>query len=334
MMLQRVLESAIEKGLVKPSRIPPLRTAVKQYAAMFGVPAAQLPPEQYHLSKDALFRFIESHLGPSVGPSKLRNTKNNLAWLLALAVQEAWLRPVAGQTRIWKTRLYTHERPLPRARVDGSRWNDQPYGLLLPQKPLTWRPGLAVALARRRVGRQDAPAAFLAEIDAYLRWCQVPYAPGRPAKIQKRAVTATFVRETLIRIGGYGVHVAGIPLDQISLERLTDPVFVQGFVAWWVNERRGRVTSTMLRMLDCIQPIAQYYLKQPDRAEVLQGIKHSINHAVGPVWDKEASLIPLIELEQAGLANHPFSPDRLQRSREKRVLFRYLSDPAHVPLDR
>ena len=58
-----------------------------------GCPLSSSAPEQYHLPKEALFRFIEQHSAPDVGPSKLRNTKNNIRWLLDLAVQRRLAPP-------------------------------------------------------------------------------------------------------------------------------------------------------------------------------------------------------------------------------------------------
>jgi hypothetical protein len=111
MMLQQVLQSALEQGLIIPSRIAPMRTAVRQFSAMFGRPPDQLGPEQYQLSKEALFYFIEQHSPPDVGPAKLRNTKNNIRWLLDLALAQRWLRPV-GLPRTWDTRLPPRAHPV------------------------------------------------------------------------------------------------------------------------------------------------------------------------------------------------------------------------------
>jgi hypothetical protein len=93
MMLQTLLETAIAEARVPRSRMGPLRTAVKQYAAMFQSEAQQISPETYHLSKPALWEFIDKHVPPHLGPRAIANLKDNVRWLLALGVQEKWLLP-------------------------------------------------------------------------------------------------------------------------------------------------------------------------------------------------------------------------------------------------
>jgi hypothetical protein len=332
MMLQQVFDAAIDQGFVKPSRIGPMRTAVKQYAAMFNLAADQLPSEQYQQPKDALFTFIEKHVNPMVSPRTVANLKNNIRWLLDLAVQEDWIRPLSDHTTLWRTRRPAYQQRLRRPRLDGSRWYNDAYGLLQPRDRTQLHPNLRAALDRQRAGLQFAPQALLDELDAYTRWCQSPYAPDRPAKIKKRDISTSQVVDYVCRVGGYAVHIAGIPLDQISLDRLTDPTFVQNFVAWWVNTRRGRVTRTITGILARLHTIALYWLKQPERASALRLILNSLDHAVGPVFDKEASLVSLQVLEQAGLALYPFHEAQLHRHNANRYLYRHLKDPAQYPL--
>ena len=184
MMLQQVLQSAVDCHLLTPARVGPMRTAVKQFSAMFGVSPEQLTPEQYHLPKDALFRFIEQHSAPDVGPSKLRNTKNNIRWLLDLAVREGWLRPLAGD-------LPHVEDPTPRPGIGASTGREPMAARHLqpctrccePGRPigLDGRP-IAVAPYQRRQrgkGSSSRHRPFGHEIEAYLSWCQQAYAPDR-----------------------------------------------------------------------------------------------------------------------------------------------------------
>jgi integrase len=339
MMLQHILDTAIQQGLIRRSRQGPMRTAVKQFAAMFGMPADQLPPERYHLPRAALFRFIEQHIGTESGVSKLRNTKNNLAWLLSLAEREHWLRAPGGDVQPWANRYRSgaRTRRLYRARVsepetpavDGARLS---YALLLSRDLAHIPLGLRQHIERRRAGLQLAPQPFLDEVRAYLHWCQVPHAgTDRPARIKKRPITSEAVQKALLRLGGYAHHIAGIPLDELSLDRLTEPAFVDGYVAWWVNDRRGRVTCTITDFLEKLRVIAKFWLKQPERAKALHEIRLSLQDG-GPVFDKESALVPLKDLERAGLGNYPFTPERLQRREPIRALYRHLQDPEHVPM--
>lgn len=340
MMLQHVLQSAVDRHLLTTARVGPMRTAVKQFSAMFGVTPEQLAPEQYHLPKDALFRFIEHHSAQDVGPSKLRNTKNNIRFLLDLAVREGWLRSMGGDSLTWRERHRTGRLRAYRTRTDGSRVNTGVYALLLPAAT----PPEATAPAKnhasrfkpyqlkRRQGLQVAPQAFLDEITAYLDWCQKAHAPGRDAKIKKRAATAADRRNVLLRIGGYAHHIAGIPLEEITLDRLTQPDFVEQFVGWWVNERRGRVTITIHCYLHDLQVVARHWLEQPERADALIKIEQSLVNEQGPVYEKEPALVPLRTIEDVGLRNYPFTAERLQRRGPLRGAYRHVQDPTHRPL--
>ena len=335
MMLQDVLQSAIDGDRLTPARVGPMRTAVKQFSAMFELTPDQLPPQQYHLPKEVLFRFIEQHSAADVGPRKLANTKNNIRWLLDLAVREGWLRPAAATSLTWKDRRKNASAViLYRARTDSRHSPSNMYALLLPAaEPTTNTPrGFRADILRQRQGLQLAPQALLDEINEYLDWCQKAYAPKRDAKIQKRAVSAELCRRDVLRIAGYAHHIAGIPLTEITLKQLTEPELVQAFVSWWVNERRGRVTISIHNYLTPLQVIARHWLKDPTRAEALRVINDSLSNDDGPVWDKEQSLAPLRMIEDAGLRNYPFTAERLQRHWSLRLLHAHIKDPAHVHL--
>ena len=101
MMLQTLLDSALASGQVKRSRMGPLKTAVKQYAAMFGKDAADLTPDVYHRSPEAIGDWCDQHAPETLGPRGLANLKNNIRWLLALGVEEKWLLPIVGEIVPW-----------------------------------------------------------------------------------------------------------------------------------------------------------------------------------------------------------------------------------------
>jgi integrase len=334
MMLQALLESAISKGFVVCSRVGPLKTAVRQYAAMFGVDATDLPPEKYQLSKQALFAWIETHTVDDIGPRTLANLKNNLRWLLDLGVKEKWLLPLSGPVIPWKSQKHLPQHRLTRGLPsDGINIDRSGYRLLLPLDPSkVYSPGMDAYIQRQRVGLQLMPDALREEMEKYLRWCASDYAPNRPAKIKKRSVSACLTRDAIRSIGGYAVHIAGMPATDLSLHTLTDPLLVQAFVEWWVNQRRQRVTRTITDMLMHLYTIAEYWLKTPEHAKGILDTMHAFGKAIPDVWDKEASLMSLRELERVGLSCYPFNDERLHYSRFARDVLKYSKDPVNCPL--
>jgi integrase-like protein len=330
MMLHTLLETAIASGQLSGTRVGPLKTAVKQYAAMLGGDAAQIPPDTYHLRKPALWKFIDQHAPAHLGPRALANLKDNLRWLLALGVREQWIHPPAGPLIPWESQRHLAGGHLRRIDVDGIQVNRQPYALLLP-RDLTKQhaPSHEAQIQRRRTGLHIILDALKAEVEAYLTWCTKPYAIDRPASIKKRPISAASVMDTIRQIGGYAAHIAGEPVERLTLARLVDPALVQQFIAWWVNERRERMTATIPRRLSGLVPIAKYWLKNPDHTKGLEEIQRSIGRAIPAVWNKEALLIPLRELERIGLSCYPLNEDRLQRSYYARAIAKHLQDPAY-----
>jgi hypothetical protein len=329
------LDKALTEGLVGRSRIGPLTTAVKQYARMLGEEAKSLPPERYHLSKPELYAYIEAHAPETLGPRALANLKDNLRWLLDLGVTQKWLIPPVGPVIPWNNqqwRLYGKRprRPLP---PDQIAIDYSPYCLLLPLTPRTKprTPAQQKVVDRMRQGRQCLPEPVRQDMEAYLQWCTHAYAPGRPAAIKKRLASHRRVRAIICAVGGYAVHVAGMPLSEVSLSSLSDPSLVGAFVGWWINERRGRATASIPRILQSLLTIAKYWVKNSDHAEGILSISESLGDEISTVWDKEASLMELRDLERVGLSCYPFTEERLRSSDYNRRVYNHVKNPERYP---
>jgi hypothetical protein len=98
MTLQALLDQVIDLGRLKPSRIGPMRTAIKQYAAILGVPPTSCPPDVYHVPESRLARLIDDHAPSTLGSHGLRNLKNNLRFLFRTSVTLDLLPPLRGVT--------------------------------------------------------------------------------------------------------------------------------------------------------------------------------------------------------------------------------------------
>jgi hypothetical protein len=229
MVLQTLLDQALSSGRVKSSRVGPLKTAVKQYAVMFGKDASELTPEDYHKSPEAIGDWCDRHAPSTLGPRGLANLENNLRWLFNLGVEQKWLLPIVGDLVPWHQQHKLPQGRLKRPRVPGD--SDVPmtgYRLLLPlDRSKPGAPWIRAVVARERANLQFIPDALLAEVDAYLGWCMREYAPDRPAKIKKRSTSSHLTQQAVCAVGGYAVHILSQPLESLSLIRCTDPA--QGF---------------------------------------------------------------------------------------------------------
>jgi hypothetical protein len=335
MLLQTLLDSALASGAVKRSRIGPLKTAVKQYAAMFGKDAADLTPEVYHKSPEAIGTWCDAHASDTLGPRGLANLKNNIRWLVNLGVEQQWVLPMIGDLVPWSQQRKLTPGRIKRPRAPGEpERDDSGYRLLMPldrSKPSA--PWMAGVVAAERANLQVIPDALLAELNAYLSWCMRDYAPDRPAKIKKRPSSAHLTSQAVCGVGGYAVHILGQPLDSLSLERCTDPELVNQFVDWWVNTRRKRVTRTITDLLAHLATLAKYWLKDEARAEALYQIRMALGQPAA-VWDKSATMLTMQELERVGRSIYPLNEERLQSSRYARAVANYLHDPVQYPMQK
>jgi hypothetical protein len=66
--LQELLDKVIGQGALKPSRLGPMRTAVKQYAAILDADPAHCRPEVYYLPEAQFRQIITTHAPATLGP--------------------------------------------------------------------------------------------------------------------------------------------------------------------------------------------------------------------------------------------------------------------------
>jgi hypothetical protein len=168
MILHDLLEQLIATRVLKPSRHGPMRTAVKQYAAILGRDPTACPPEVYHLrhdrDNDRVGALIEAKASAQIGPDARRNLKNNIRFLLRRAVDLNLISPLPPPPEPLAS---FHKRSrVPRHGVV--------QGAYVPRERHELRP-LPPPLAR--------------EYEAFYAWSTQPYAPDRPAHLKKRAVT-------------------------------------------------------------------------------------------------------------------------------------------------
>jgi hypothetical protein len=79
--LAALLEKVVSQDppVLAPSRLPPLKTAVTQYARMLGTTPQQCWPAQYNRPHEERNAFITVHANPTLGSHAVRNLKNNIS---------------------------------------------------------------------------------------------------------------------------------------------------------------------------------------------------------------------------------------------------------------
>jgi integrase len=295
MTLQELLDTITARGALTDSRKGPMRTAVKQYAMILGIPAAQCLPETYHLPPQAHRRLIDSQAPPHLGPRALANLKNNIGWLIRKGLELELIEPFERPLASWRDapRLGAHWMPHRRDSQTKPKGEDA-YHL----RPL--------------------PPRLAEEVAQYATWSTDLYAPGRPAHIKKRPITMQAHYVAIGAIAGYLVSIQQRDPQSLTLQALTQPDVVEAFVAWWVT-RRGKVTRTIKQWLASLKVLAQYWLKDDASAQAICRIRQSLG-APEPVYDHRERTLSRQELDHIGQAIYPLNPRRLQEIKHSRYM--------------
>jgi Phage integrase family len=305
MTLQELLETIVQRGLLTPSRIPPMGTAVKQYAAILGVDAVHCTPEIYHLPPKALIVLIDTKGPTTLGASARRNLKNNLRWLLRQGEALHVIAPLNNPLQSWDNgrRIGTGWTP---NRGEQPSAHESPYAL----RPL--------------------PETLDTEFQEFSAWSMASYAPDRPARIQKRQQTVSMYQETLEYIAGFAHRIEQMPVETITLHTLTDPALVTRFTRWWIA-RRGKVTRSIHNHVMHVRGIAQYWFKDELRTAGLRQIRAELSHPEA-IHDKDARWVSLKELEAAGCSQYPLNAKRLQENKRSEQIATQLSRRQRFPM--
>jgi hypothetical protein len=280
--LHMLLEKLIASNQLTPSRIPPMRTAVKQYAWMLGIDAHRCPPERYHLSDLALTHLINTNAPANLGPDALRNLRNNIRFLLKTAVALQLLPPLEQFDGSWKKR-----------RVLARHWNP------MRGEGLPWE---AYAL-------HPLPAHLAEEFEAFATWSMSPYTPGRPTRLHKGPNTMARYRQTVMQVAGFLVRERLADPDQLSLRDIVDPHHVTDYLQWMV-ERRGKVTLTPHLMVVFLGIIARW-LQDDAISSALNTLARELPRPEA-VRHKERAWVSLAALEAAGIARYPLNAQRFR----------------------
>ena len=296
--LKEVLDALIDRQVIPPSRLGPIKTALKQYAIILGYSEpSECPMTAYHLPDETRNRLIEERAVGArrgdfgLGSHAIRNLKNNVSYVIRSAIDREIIGQVPGPLasskgtyRITKTINTRHES------VKSSKYILDPVPHSLEQ-----------------------------EITNYETWSTRIVNRDRPDNLKKRVVTFANHRGTLLRAAGYLVKYRGLQSESISLSTLTEPENAINFVDWCI-ERQRRFTASAgiylarLIVLGKYLSIVERSTEQRQVLELRVDELRKYRRTLGmpeTVIDKSKRWISLRKLETVGLSIYPLNARRV-----------------------
>ncbi|MFN2511738.1 MAG: hypothetical protein ABR568_09880, partial [Pyrinomonadaceae bacterium] len=290
--LQQLFNALLEHNLIRPSRTGPIRTAIKQYAAILGYTDPALCPCDVYLKTNKIRnRFIDEKAPELLGSHAVRNLKNNVSYVLRKASGLGIVSAIPSeQLTSWKG----SNKLLRPARNEHT----------VPEKYIL-----------------DAiPPLLQREIAAYEIWSISVSNRQRPKSLQKRPVTLQNHRRTILLEAGYLVKFRGVKPRSIDLLLLVDPTNAINYVEWCI-EQQGRFTMGSEATISRIISIARYLQLSCKLAEKVDCIAQQIRElrrfraSLGTptkVRDTEKRWLSLKQLEVVGLSIYPLNSRRIK----------------------
>ncbi len=297
--LKEVLDALIERQFIPPSRLGPIKTALKQYAIIleYNEPA-ECPLTAYHLPDEKRNRLIEERaVGIRrgkffLGPHAIRNLKNNVSYVIRSAVDREIIGQVPGPLESYKDSNTIKTKKI----TCRHEWAKPSKYILDP-----------------------VPQSLEQEITDYETWSTKIVNRDRPDNQKKRAVTFANHRGTLLRAAGYLVKYRGLKGDSISLSTLTEPENAINFIDWFI-EQQGRFTASAGLNLARLIVLGKYLSiveRSTEQRKVLElrvdELKTYRTNLGLPekVIDKTKRWISLRKLESVGLSIYPLNARRI-----------------------
>jgi hypothetical protein len=289
--LQEIFDQLREKNLIKPNRIGPIRTAIKQYAQILGYEDAAACPSSAFLKTDRVRnRLIDEKAPRSLGTHGVRNLKNNVSFILRTAVSEGMISPHA----------------------ELASWKDSNSAKRLPKRNEVKHPSKYVI--------DPVPSSLEQELADYEQWCTKVVNRARPRRMQKRPVSFFHHRVGLLHEAGYLVKFRGLRPESITLLTLIEPNNAIGYVEWYI-EQQGRHTSGSVSLISYITGLAKYLeikvegsKQKPNIQQWLLEIgkfKASLSTPT-KVESKYKRWLSVAQLETVGCSIYPFNARRVQ----------------------
>jgi hypothetical protein len=292
--LLALLNGVMEHNVIRPSRIGPIRTAIKQYAEILGYNGpAQCPSAVFAKTDKVRNRLIEERAPQKLGSDALRNLKNNISYILRTGIELGIISAFSSEL---------------------ASWNDSNGVALLPKRNEYVCPDKYIL--------DPVPQSLEEAISEYDRWSTRTSNRARPKSLRKRPISFSSHREIILLESGYLVKFRGFGREDIALLTLIEPTNVVNYLEWCI-ELQGRYTqgaAVRLRRIIAIAKYLQIIAKSSEqtvmielRIRELRSFSASLGIPV-KVQDKEKRWLTLSELEMVGLAIYPQTVRRIKRA--------------------
>jgi hypothetical protein len=292
MSLQATFDALVELDIIRPSRIAPIRTALRQYAQILGYNEAARCPANDYLKADGIRnRLIDKNAPQTLGSDGLRNLKNNVSYVVRKAIEYRIISPLANELASWKESNNGSEKPKRNENV-------------LPDKYVI----------------DPVPQPLNHEIAEYENWSTRIYNRARPKRLRKRTLSFSHHRRAILCAAGYLVKFKGLKPESVSLRTLIEPANAIDYVEWYITQQ-GRFTAGAASQLGRMIAIAKYVeiisqsSKQKSlvqrRIRELTEFRANLGTPV-TVRDKDKRWLTLNQLEMVGRSIYPLNARRVK----------------------
>ncbi len=312
MTLQEVLDSLVRKKKLLPSRIPGIKSSLKQYAHCLGhSDLTSCPEKNFNLPVRERNQLIEERArrltktrrkDNGLSTRSIINIKDNVSFVLKEALDLGLIpqRSVKGGARADAgSKIYKYSPGFKELKC-GDSTNIPFYGL--------WE--------------KDLPFRLRSELDAYFEWTTVEFNPDRPRTRKRRPITALHDRSILRRIAGFIVNQRGVEPKTLNLKSLIDPNVARAYASWFIVHHK-RVTRSLVFVLVALKSLADYLeiiARTAKRKEQMRVVSVALKQIRGQlpdyvaVRDKKKAWLPLKQIEQCGINRYPRNEARLVKA--------------------
>lgn len=305
--LQRLLELLIERNAIRPSRIAPMKTSVKQYANVLGyIDPSQCPPKVYLRNDRERNRLIEERAcgtrsngtKRALGIHALRNLKNNISYLLRVGMESQILSSTdLDELKSWKTSN----------RVSAKR-----------------SVGYAEYTIPRPYALKSFPDNLARDVKKYEQWSTRLVNRERPRSLHKRPITFRAHIRALEKLAGFLVNHKGFNASDITLSMLGEADHIMAYLDWYI-EQQGRFTQGAAGTLAVLTAMNRYLALTAESEEetakiseshkVLKAYRASLGSFV-TVRDQAKRWLSLEQLECVGRSIYPLNALRMSELSE------------------
>jgi hypothetical protein len=310
--LQDIFDILVSKKRLLPSRIPSIKSALKQYAQCLGYPdLARCPEKSFNLPVGQRNQIIEERAqrstrsrrgSVSLSERTLFNIKDNVSFVLKEALELGLIsdRTVKGRAKAdAASPKYRYTPGFKELKRSNSKWLPK---YVLPEK--------------------DLPPRLRSELDAYFEWATAEFNPERRRTRKRRPITAKHDRDLLRRIAGFMITRRGVKPASLTLKKLVDPEVASGYATWFI-EHHGHVTRTLIFIMVAVKSLADYLEiitrtskeKEQMRAAsaALKEMKERLPQYV-TIREKEKYWLSLEKIDQCGINRYPRNEERMAKA--------------------